>query len=101
MRVFTNNGPHSLYIVLFDFSNAAPKFNHLGKFTFRRDAWLVLLLYFLYCIHRDALSFSMKHVVLGGDPESIKAWQKMTLDRKPQPAWLEMYTVDNILRFDY
>ena len=42
----------------------------------------------------------MKCVALGGEPDSIVAWQKITLDRKPLPAWLEMYTVDNMLRFD-
>ena len=102
MRLFTDNGPHSLYITLFDFSNAAPKFNHLGKFTFRRDAWYVILLFLYFiscCIHQDTPSSSMKHVALGDDPGSIMAWQKLTLDQKPQPAWLEMYTVDNILRF--
>jgi hypothetical protein len=43
----------------------------------------------------------MKHVALGDDPGLIMTWQKLTLDRKPQPAWLEMYIVDNILRFDH
>ena len=53
MRVFTDNGPHSLYVTLFDFSNAAPKFNDLGRFTFRRDAWFVILLYFQLIVFTD------------------------------------------------
>jgi len=38
MRVFANSAQEALHVVLFDFSNSAPKFNHRGELAYGRDA---------------------------------------------------------------
>jgi hypothetical protein len=37
-RMLTDNVQNSVYVVLFDFSNAVPKFNDSGRLTFARDS---------------------------------------------------------------
>jgi hypothetical protein len=45
MHILTNNGLDLLYVTLFDFSDASPKFNHLNRLTpIRHAGWFVIVL---------------------------------------------------------
>jgi len=71
IRVLTDNGPDSIYVILFDFSNAAPKFNVLDRLTFGRDAGCIT------------------EVAIGDDDDSIEVWKDM--NGRAKPAWVEMF----------
>jgi len=79
MRVLTDNGPASLYVTLFDFSNAAPKFNHLNRLTFGRGAGCIT------------------EVAIGDDGDSVEAWKARS--QATQPTWAEMFRVGNNIYF--
>jgi len=72
MRILTDNGPDSLYVILFDFSNAAPKFNYLNRRSLGRDAGCIA------------------EVAFGDDDDSDEAWKARC--RAMQPIWSEMFS---------
>jgi hypothetical protein len=100
MRVLTDNGPDSLYVTLFDFSNAAPKFNHLNRLTFGRDAgWFVIpfLLLFLALTSLGTFACSITEVAIGDGDDSVEAWKARS--QAMQPTWAEMFRVGDYIYF--
>ena len=98
--MLTDNSPDSVYVILFDFSNAAPKFNVLDNVSFGWDAWWFVL---FFCISFLAfpiwlrhkiyiLSLSITEVAIGDDGDLIEAWKEV--NRRTKPVWVEMFRWD-------
>lgn len=79
MRIRTDNGADLIYVTLFDFSNAAGKFNSLNRLTFGRDAGCIT------------------EVAIGDDDDSVEAWKVRS--QVMQPTWAEMFRVDGNIYF--